>query len=269
MNVGLLRKTLREVWSATLLFALGLFAFEWILARVLPAMQEDIFGQIAKIPFFRNILGALLGGGVGERIGPAAFSAIPWVHPVALSLLWAHEMILTTRVPAAEVDRGTADVLLSLPVSRRQVWAAEGLVWFLTGVLLVAAALAGGILGGLGLDPASRTDPVRLFPVGVNGLALYVAVGGFSAFVSSLSERRARAISIVFATVLASFFLNFLAQVWAPAKSVSFLGILHYYRPLDILATGAWPVGNIALLLGLGAALWLAGGAVFAHRDLK
>jgi hypothetical protein len=86
--------------------------------------------------------------------------------------------------------------------------------------------------------------------------------------VSALSDRRGRAITLVFAVVLASFLLNYLAQFWSVAEKVSFLSILTYYRPLVILRDGSCPVKDMAILLTIASLLWSAAGVVFARRDL-
>ncbi len=86
--------------------------------------------------------------------------------------------------------------------------------------------------------------------------------------VSSLSNRRGRAFSVVFALVLVSFLVNFLAQLWEPAKSLAFLSVLDYYQPLLILRSSSWPVANMLTLLTVGVLFWLAGMLIFARRDI-
>ena len=68
--------------------------------------------------------------------------------------------------------------------------------------------------------------------------------------------------------LLASFLLNFLGQFWPVAERVSFLGILHYYRPLPVVRTGDWPVHDIAVLIGLAVVFFLAGMWRFSRRDI-
>ena len=71
---------------------------------------------------------------------PGAVESIGWVHPVVLAITWVDAIIATTRVPAAEVDRGTIDVLLGLPISRFNLFASETLVWLASGVALLSLA---------------------------------------------------------------------------------------------------------------------------------
>ena len=108
----------------------------------------------------------------------------------------------------------------------------------------------------------------NLLIVLLNLFCLYGAVGGFAWLVSSLSDRRGRAMTLVFLVLLALFLLNYLAQFWQPLQKFVFLSPLHYHRPVTVLANGAWPGKDMGVLLGVGGAMWLGAGVVFARRDL-
>ena len=268
MSRGLISKTLREVWVALLLFAAGIMAFEALFAYVWPQFYEDFAGTILQVRFIQNIFKGLLGTDVGPNVGLTTFAGMAWVHPIVLSLLWGQEMIFCTRVPAGEVDRGTVDLLLGLPASRWRVFLCESAVWLFTGLVLVLSGVLGSQLGGLAAAEGMRQPIGRVLVVAANLYCLYLAVGGICWLVSSLSDHRGRAISVVFALVLVSFLLNFLGQFWEPARSVQFLGVLNYYRPVVILGEGGWPIANMLILVIVGGVCWLIGGAVFARRDI-
>lgn len=268
MNRGLIIRAFRELWPATLVLGLVLLAVEAALAFVLPKFGAQMTQEWLQMDFARGIMQAMLGTEIADRIGPQMFQSMAWVHPVVLALVWAHAIICCTRIPAGEVDRGTADVILGLPVSRWEVFRSETLVWLVCGAALLAAALAGNQLGGLALPSAERPQFARLLLVLLNLFCLYGAVGGLAWLVSSLSNRRGRAMTIVFLILLALFLLNYLAQFWPPLEKFVILSPLHYHRPVNVLASGAWPWRELAVLAGAGAALWLAGGVIFARRDL-
>jgi len=270
MNRGLLAKAVREWRLGTLVFGAALMAVEALLALSLLQFQNQISALGSQIPVLQYALRAILGAtGTGRDIGPEMIGAIAWVHPVPLALVWAHVLIYCTRVPAGEVDRGTIDILLGLPVSRWQLWRAEMLVWLAAGATVLLMGLAGNVLGNLAVSGGLHTGLRRLAIIFVNGFCLYFAVGGLTWLASAASDRRGRAIAVPFAVVLASFLLAFLAPLWSPAECVSFLSLLHYYAPLAIIRDGVWPVRDMIVLLACGGALWTAGGIVFARRDLS
>jgi putative exporter of polyketide antibiotics len=268
INRGLIRKALHELLPIMALFGTLALLFEAALAFVLPKLAVQLSDQLLQMPFLQNIMRAILGVDVADGVGPGFIMSMCWAHPGVLAITWAHTIITCTRVPAGEVDRGTIDVLLGLPVSRWQLYLTETVIWLAGGVVLIALALCGNTVGGLLAPPETRPEMGRIFIVLVNLLCMYAAIGAFALLMSALSDRRGRAITVVFVVVLVSFLLSFLAQFWAPAEKVAVLSVLQYYRPVFILRDGTWPMVDIAVLLGVSGALWTAAGIVFARRDL-
>ena len=268
MSLGLVNKATREVVWTTVLCAAGALLLEALLAFAFHSFRNQLAGQFAQMEFIQNILKSLLGTEIGGMITMQTMNSIAWVHPALMAILWAHAITICTRVPAGEVDRGKIDVLLSLPVSRRRIYVCESLVWALSGAMVVLFALLGCFLGNLFIPAQDRPDYVLLLIVLVNLFAVYATVGSLALLVSSLSDRRGRAVAVAFGIVIFSFLLNFLAQFWEPAQSLSFVGLLNYYRPLEILRDATWPTHNLIVLLTCSIMLWVTGGVIFARRDI-
>jgi ABC-type transport system involved in multi-copper enzyme maturation permease subunit len=268
VNRGLLIKSVREVWVTTVLIGLAVGLFEALLAYIIPNFFEELTGHLASLKFVENIFKGLLGSDLGGAIGPEAMASLPWVHPIVLALVWAHGIILCTRLPAEEIDRGTIGMLLALPISRTRIYVCDSVVWMCAGAVVVAMGLAGSLIGARFVTPEMRSDPSTLVIVVIHLYCLYLAVAGVACLVSSLSNRRGRAGGAVFAIVLVSFLLNFLAFFWVPAKNVAFLSVLHYYQPLRILRESAWPTADMLTLLAVGLVFWIAGAVAFARRDI-
>src|SRR2546427_1046354 len=180
MNRGLVIRAFRELWPTTLVIGLVLMGVEALLAFILPKFVSQMSQEWLQLEFARGIMQAMLGTEIAERIGPQMFQAMAWVHPVVLALTWAYVLLSCTRVPAGEVDRGTADVLLGLPVSRWEVFISETVVWLVCGTAILTAALVGNLLGAQGLPPEHRPPLSRLFIVLANLFCLYGAVGGLA-----------------------------------------------------------------------------------------
>ncbi|MEX0677985.1 MAG: ABC transporter permease subunit [Pirellulales bacterium] len=268
MNRGMMLKAAYETWPPTLLCGVLLFGVEAILAYVMPTFQAQFSEALMQIRFIQTFVGAMLGVNASEPLGQEAFTAFPWVHPVVLALVWAHALVSCTRMPAGEVDRGTVDLTLTLPLTRWGILRAETVVWLGAGLIVVVLGLAGNEAGGRYADAAGRPELSRSLVVAANLMCLYLAVGGLSWLVSAASSRRGGAIIVVFLILLASFLLNFLAQFWTVAQRIRFLGVLDYYRPLYILRDGTVPWRDLGILLSVAAVLWIAAGIVFSRRDV-
>lgn len=269
MNRGLFLKALRELAPATLLLGCALFVVELILQFVLPQVAQKMSGQIMQMPFAQNMIKAMLGTQTMPEVGPRLFLSIPWVHPVVMALFWAHAIIGATRLPAGEIDRGTIDILLGMPVSRRRLFLTDTAAWVACGGIVLGAALAGNLVGGLTVPAEERAKLGRLLIVLANLLMLYLAVGGMAWFMSAVSDRRGKAMTAAFVVVLGSFLLNYLSQLWQPIERLGVLSVLKFYRPIFVLNDGAWPWPDMAALGGIAAVLWAMAGAVFSRRDLS
>jgi len=268
VNRGVVEKTAREVWLQTLVLGASLMVVECLVAYVLPTFKKEIAGSWGQVAFVQNLLKALLGSELGDQVGPHALQALPWVHPIVLAIFWTHQLTFCTRLPAGEIDRGTIDILLGLPLSRWQAYLAESLVFLVTGAVLFALGVAGNYTGCWLAEADSFPTPPQLAVILVNGYCLYLSVGGITYFFSSLSDRRGRAVAWGLSVVLASFLLTFLAQFWQPAKSIAFLSLLNYYRPVLMFYQEGWPLGDMLTLAAIAGIFWALGGVIFNRRDI-
>lgn len=269
MSLPLLRKSARDTWFILTAAALAIAIFEVLAILAFHyAVRDARLYFDGMPPFVRRFVNVLAGMDIQGTLTPTGLMSIGFAHPIVHIVLWSFTIAFTTRVLVGEIDRGTADLLLSLPLSRARVYATLSTLWLLAGVVLAAAPCAGTWFAQwyFGRGPF---DFPRLGMVSVNLFALYLAIGAASLMVSSMLSRRGPAIGLIFAVLEASFILNFLAAIWEPAKQIAFLGVLDYYRPLPIIVTGQWPVKNLVTLLAAAVVCWSAGLVVYARRDIR
>ncbi len=268
MNRGLWFKAWRETRITTALFAAAAFAMHLALALVLPTFLSEGLGALVQAAPFRAVIRALVGP-AGDQFGPQVLVSLAWIHPVVLTILWAHAVVLAARLPA-EIERGTIDFTLGVPVSRAQVILTEVLVWAVGACLLLAAELGGHLLGRALVEPPSVPTAWQLTAVLANQLALVAAVAGAAFFIAARSERRGRATGAAFALLLAAFFWHVLGQFWRPAGDLAFLGPMHWYRPPELLAEGAaFPWAAIAVLGTTALIAFAAAVRTFDRRNIN
>jgi len=265
---GILTKIFHEVRWPVLLFGTGLGLVMALLTALLPKVLGDIDKVFERLPFIKPLITALLGVDPGEQFTATMIQAFLWVHPTVLTLIWAHEVMYCSRLPGGEIVRGTVDFLLGLPVSRWTLYVCETIGWLVSGITILALGWTGLFLASDSLQPDMRPAASATLFVMLNLLAVYAAVGAFAFLVSSFSDHRTRAIGAVFGVLLMSFLLNFLAQFWDPAKSVSFLSVMEYYRPAIVIQSGEFPLSDVGILLAIAGICWSAGGLVFRGRSI-
>ena len=265
---GLLRKIFIEVRWSVLLFGRGLAVVMSLLTILLPKVLADAESILERLRFVRPLLKALLGADPGDGFSEKMMQAFLWVHPTVLSLVWGHVLMYCSRVPAGEIDRGSVDFLLGLPVSRWKLYVAETIGFAVSGLVMLSIGFVGHWLASAGLQPKMRPGAFETTSILINLFAVYLAVGGVAFLVSACSDRRGRAIGIMFAILLLSFLLNFLAQFWERAEDFAFLSVITYYRPAAIISTHSFPWTDVGVLLAVFAVSWAVGGKVLRERSI-
>lgn len=269
MNRAIIFKTIRDHRLVFGLVYVTAVVFPILVILAMTSAPSDLVTQWLRMPLVRNMFRMLLGSDIMDMLNRTGFGAFAFVHPLMLTLVWSWLIVITTAALAGEVDRGTADLLLSLPVSRWGIYASISAVVFASGALLAVAPW----LGAWGSEWVKTWDePIMLRPLGlavVNNLAAIWAVAGVAMAVSACTSRRGLAVAILFAWLLLSFLLNFLGALWELAERVAFLSLLEYFLPLVIVRKGALNYGHLAILAAIAVTGWTFGAIVFARRDIR
>jgi len=268
MNTGLMRKSLRELWPATMMAGLLVGLFECLIAILIPRFSTQMNMQILEMPFLKRIVEGMLGTRLAEKIGPEIIWSIPWTHPVMLALLLSHAVITTTRFPAGEIDRGTIDITLGLPISRRQWIVTDTFLWLISAMCIVGVLVVGNRVGSAISGTIHQINSSELLAIYFNLLGVYLAFGAIGWLISTFSDRRGRAMTITFLLIVMSVLVSFLEQFWEPARYAAYFSALSYNRPVYILRDHTWPVFNLCVLYVSAAVIWTVAVWWFTRRDL-
>ena len=270
VRVGVLvAKALRESRSTLGWLCGGMFVVVYIGARALPPLHGAVSQLAHQVPLVDRLVAASLGTETHDHLTMRLMLGLLWAHPVVLGLAWAPALVLCTRYPAGEVELATIDVLLSWPVSRLEIAAAEAVVWVGTGLAVHLAALGGWCLGASPALAGVLPDHATTARVLACLFTTLLAVGGFASLVSAWSDRRGTAQGIVFGVVLASYLISVLAPLWPPAGALRSLSLLSYYQPGTILTSGTLPAEHLHTLLLVAATCELAALHRMATRPLS
>ncbi len=267
MLSGLLEKTVREMWRVVAFTSVALGLAMGLFVQILPQFEQGLNEILLQVPFFRTLISGLMGMDVSS-VGPQMLLVVVWTHPIVLAIVWGFAIAFCTRLPAAEIERGTIDVLLGWPVSRRTIYLSEGLACLAGGIVLLSCGFIGFRISAstlsAELQPALRNTLLTL----VNLFAVFVAVGGIAQCISSVCDRRSTAMGSTVTFLLASYLVQFLSTLWEPASRVAFASFAHYYQPAQVMLSGTLPVQNVLVLLIGGGALWAIGGLVWSRRSV-
>lgn len=168
---------------------------------------------------------------------------------------------------AKEVELGTADLLLSLPLTRARLLLSKfGAILSAMAVILLGALA--GLVAGMQLI-ADRTSVGGMALALAHAAPLLLAVAGYSLLFSCLFLVPRRALAISGIVTVSMYILNFMSPSLGSYQWVKRLSIFHYYRPHEIISKEVFEWGSTAVLLGLTLACLVAALLVFRRRDIS
>lgn len=261
----LVGRTLRRIAPMTAALAALLAAFQ--LALVAVAASYERAGSFA---FLSALVPDFAKGHIGAGLTSfAAMTTTGYFEPMIVMLV-AQYAIYVAAEPAAEIETGLVDILLARPLPRHWLVSRSLIV---TAIGTVALMLTMGAATFLGLrllaPPRVRwPEPRIVLLLIVNLLMVTWCFGAVTLAAAGWTRRRITAQAPLAVAAIAYYLLNFLASMWAPARSFAWLSPFHYFTGAAIISGGGDLGFNLSIL---GAATAIATGVAywqFGRRDL-
>lgn len=268
MNGAIMWKTWRDTRLLFWLVVVVVFIFEHIFVFAIRQFAPEMLQMWKRFPFIIKLVQTLLGGKLDMEPSATSLITLGFSHPFLFAIIWTFIVANCTRVIVGEVDRGTSDLLMTLPVSRRGLYVSATVVCVLAGIPVCVMPWVGIWFAVRAFPLEDAPDFAKLWLPVANLFLLYLAIGGVTMWVSTLHSRRGPAVAVVIGLLLASFLINFLVAMVPDLKWLGYLGVLEYYRPLESVRSGELPKMNLAVLGVSAVAAWLAGLRVFVRRDI-
>ena len=263
MNLRLLAQTIR--WNRIRLLVLVLAGFAWgLLTPIIYASFSDLFREMMNSGAIPK---ELMNFGSGSLLTLPGAITIGFQHPLALAFLGIFAVGTTTGAIAGERERGTLEVLLARPGSRRGLYVTVAVAVVVLLAIELTAILGGQAVRIVFLDLTGDIDLGGLLLVFANGLLLRGAFAAFGMAASVSFDRHAPALGLTLAYLLVNYFLEILGSLWTDVAWSQEYSLFHHFQPTELLTGEADPIDFVIL----GAAVVVPviyALIVFPRRDL-
>ncbi|MEY4102564.1 MAG: hypothetical protein RIR88_698 [Actinomycetota bacterium] len=264
MKLTLVLKSLRDRWRGSLMWLLGIFGLVAMMMYVFPSIKSTGPEMNAFINAMPEALVAIMRiedytSGTGY-LGAELFSFMIPIIFIAVAASWA------AAATAEEEERGTADLIYSLPVARWRIALSKLIAGWVTLSILAAATFVSIRVGSNIVDLSITNEQIIAITVAVAMMA--ITFGAVAAFVGSLSGHRGAALGAAIGFALACF------MIYSLAPLVDLLDNIAPYQPYS-WAVGANPIKNGVDWPGLGwlalfsAILYALSLVVISRRDIR
>lgn len=235
----------------------------WLAASAPAVRQEDFMTKLAeKVPTeLRSLLG----------LAPGLSAVDAFIQTkLGLNMVWilsVYACLITVGAVVREVDSGTADFLLALPVDRARLvvarWAVmcanTGVVAATTWVALVAGLRAYGVDGAF----------AGYFWMLFQAWLVAIAVGSLALWATIRFNDYGAGVKLTLGAVSALVIIDVLLRAVRAPRLVLALSPFAYYDAAQLIATRRPMYGGAAVLLAVSAAaVWMAARG-FAAREIE
>jgi len=243
------------------------------------AIALVVWGALMPIVFeaFKAQIEFIIGSGVipqqftrfggGDLFSLEGTIALGFIHPIAVALTLVFALGFAVASVAGERQRGTLEVVLARPLSRRNLY----LTLLAATVLFVAVTMAAQVLGiYVGATLAGAVGDLRADRLGLmwlNGVLVFAAFGSVSLAASVSFDRLTPALAVSLAFILVSYFMEIIGTLWVDARGLQPYALFHYLDPRGALA-GTMTLGDWLVPIGVFVAGAIEALVVFPRRDL-
>ena len=263
MNLRVYLQTLR--WNAVRLVAVAVASIGWgILIPIIYVQFADAFKELANSGAFPK---ELLNFGSGSLFTLPGALTLGLQHPLAIAFVGIFAVGSTVGAVAGEREAGTLEVLLSKPISRRQLYVTLAAA-SATLVAVVMLALLGGQLIGVAIQGVGDELDLGQMPlVFLNGLMLWSAFAAFGLAASVSFDRHSPALGLTMAYLLVNYFLEILGSLWRDVAWSQQYSLFHHFNPGKILTGKTDAIDFLILAVAIVIPVVYAL-IVFPRRDL-
>ena len=230
-------------------------AFHDVLLRAIP---ED-WQKLSGVPF-------------SEVATYAGRVALAFVDPVVVLAATVWGITRGSDAVSGQVERGTMEMLLAQPVTRRAVFTTQAVATTMGAALLCGVLLA-SVWSAVSFGPwAGKVEPARFVPAVLNVFGLMVCMAGITAAVSAADSYRWRTIGILCGFYVFSILAKLVGRMSGIFAWVGYLSVFNAYEPQRLVGgtADAWRLLMLydGVLLGVGVLGFVIGGIIFSRRDL-
>ncbi len=263
MNGAIFIKTLRDGYKSILGWGLVLGMFGFLTVLLYPTVR-DFEGLEALLDSMPPALKALTGSAedfasLEGMLATKFFSMGPLVLAV-----YAVQFAATGIT--GEEKRGTMDLLMSTPVTRRQV-IAEKFLGFVVSLFVVLLLSFLGVMAGTLFTPDIDMSPVRIFEATANLAPIAMTFGALTFLLSVTTPPRISGGMVAVGAAVAFYMLYLLGRMSSVLEPLQVVNPFYYHGMRTIFDGMNW--GNVLVLLVASGALFGATLYSFQRRDLN
>ncbi|MBS3778212.1 MAG: ABC transporter permease subunit [Candidatus Thermoplasmatota archaeon] len=262
LRLQLTIQTIKDYWKPTLILTLLFSGMAALYAGMYPAFEEMMIdmGESGALDPFSFI------PGYEDMASYVGFLNIEMYQIFWVLILGIIIGFLAASIISKEIESKTIDILMSNPVSRKQIIIEKflGLLPMVLIINFVAMLTVMMMTIAIGQD----LNFWHLTLTHLISLPYFFSIVAIGLFISTLFDEKMKSSVIMMAIVVAMFIFDSIAEMIPDYEALGLISLKHYFKPYDALKLGEIDaIGNIVLIIVTFTAL-IAAMLYFERKDI-
>jgi ABC-2 type transport system permease protein len=263
VSAALFRRTVAAKRTEIVATGVGMLVWGGVLPLIYASFGREIGAFVRNNPLLSQF--AQFGG--GDLFTLPGTLALGFVHPFTLLLMGITAIGFPALAIAGEREKGTLEVVLARPISRRGLYLTLYLVGLIFLGLLLALQLVGGLASATAMGVAEELDMTRLPELWLAGWLLFVGFMSITFAASVMSDRLGPAIGVPLVFVLVNYLANAIGSIWPDVAWLQDYSLFNLVKASDVLTAGI-AASDVAILLSISVIPVIFALLAFPRRDI-
>ncbi len=256
-------QTMKDHWKTTLILSLLFMAMAAMYAGMFPSFETMLLDMtdasfIESFPFLPHI---------DQMHTYVGFLTLELYNIFWLLLLAIMVGFIAASSIAKEIEGKTIDLLLSNPVSRKQI-VLEKFVGLIPMIIIVNFSTMVVVMG-ITVALNESLNYANLVVVHLISVLYFLAVISIGLLLSAIIDDKMKASIVMIAILVGMFVMNSVSLMTADYEALGFLSFLHYFDTFTVLQFGEVDGVGLVVLIGVTVVCLITAMFYFEKRDIE
>lgn len=256
-------QTMKDHWKVTIILMFLFMVMAAMYAGIFPSFEQSLIDMmnsefIESFNFFPH---------ADQMHTYVGFLTLELYNIFWLLLLAIMFGFIAASCVAKEIEGKTIDILMSNPVSRKQI-VVEKFVGLIPMIVIINFAVMAVIIG-ITVALNESLNYVNLFVVHLISIPYFLAVISIGVLLSTIFDDKMKSSIFLIGVLVGMFIMNSLSVMASDFEVLGFFSFLHYFDTFNVLEFGEVDGSGVVVFIGVTVVCLIGAMVYFEKRDIE